>query len=178
MSAFLPFSGLDRWCVDVRFRGEVFARKRSSYGRSLCGPSYLCIVGRKDGQRLMGWIRANLRFGFWCALFALSVQFAVSFGHIHPVDFGRDLDSIGGSAVGVIAATAGDHGAPSKSDAPADDYCPICAVINLAGTVVSPVPPALAVAFFGGRILTWPSSEAPTSERPYRYAQARAPPQI
>ena len=31
----------------------------------------------------MRWLRSHIRFGSWSALFALTVQFALSFGHVH-----------------------------------------------------------------------------------------------
>jgi hypothetical protein len=36
----------------------------------------------------MRWFRSNKRLGAWCALFALMTQFAISFVHVHPEDFG------------------------------------------------------------------------------------------
>ena len=35
----------------------------------------------------MHWIRKNRRFGSWAAVFALTIQLVLSFGHIHPEDF-------------------------------------------------------------------------------------------
>jgi hypothetical protein len=34
---------------------------------------------------LMTWVRSNIKCGSWIALFALVVQFALSFGHFHPI---------------------------------------------------------------------------------------------
>ena len=91
----------------------------------------------------MRGLRSIRRFGAGLGLFALLLQLALSFGHIHPEDL------LGGSAVG-IEATAG-SAQPAGPDqerhpagAPHDD-CPICAVMHLAGTIVLPDPPALAV---------------------------------
>jgi hypothetical protein len=69
----------------------------------------------------------------------------LAFGHVH-------LGKTGGYAdAWVIAANAGDHAAsltaPSHHKNPAglvDDFCAICASINLASTLVIPASPAVA----------------------------------
>jgi hypothetical protein len=88
-------------------------------------------------------LRSIRRFGAGLGLFALLLQLALSFGHIHPEDL------LGTSAAG-IATVAGK--APPTSPAPdrrdsgvPHDDCPICAVMHLAGTIVLPDPPALAL---------------------------------
>src|ERR1700752_5066087 len=88
-------------------------------------------------------LRSIRRFGAGLGLFALLLQLALSFGHVHPEDL------LGTSAAG-IAAVAGKSPpatpAPDShgSGAPHDD-CPICAVMHLAGTIVLPEPPVLAL---------------------------------
>ena len=47
----------------------------------------------------MHWVRTKLRFGAWCALFALAVQFTISFGHVHapeiaPLALGSPLSAL------------------------------------------------------------------------------------
>jgi hypothetical protein len=85
--------------------------------------------------------RSRRRLGAGLGLFALLLQLTLSFAHIHPEDV------LG--APGIAEAAAGTAPADRDQDrnapgAPHDD-CPICAVTHLAGTVVLPHPPALAL---------------------------------
>ena len=78
----------------------------------------------------IGWFRAKRRIGAAAALVLLLFQLAISFGHVHGV------------AAAAPSPVATDHAATlPDTDAPAgppgrddDDYCAICAVINLVGT--------------------------------------------
>jgi hypothetical protein len=88
-------------------------------------------------------LRSLRRFGAGLGLFALLLQLALSFAHVHPDDL------LGASAAGISQKAAGkalaDHGQqPQAPGAPHDD-CPICSVMHLAGTIVLPDPPAVAV---------------------------------
>jgi hypothetical protein len=83
----------------------------------------------------MKWVRANIRPGARLALFALAIQFALSFGHFHA-----------------IAAQAAIQSAQQQLPAPApdsgqhpDDLCAICVVTALAATAMAATPPALPV---------------------------------
>jgi len=88
----------------------------------------------------MNWFRSNKGHGARLALFALLVQFALSFGHSHGV----------AQAASLAQATASfDHTALSKQS-PAqpdqdqsDDICAICAVVAMAGTILFASPPVL-----------------------------------
>jgi hypothetical protein len=88
-------------------------------------------------------LRSIRRLGASLGLFALLLQLALSFGHLHPEDL------LGGSAAGIekvagkaqLPGPAQDRPAPG---APHDD-CPICAVMHVAGTIVLPEPPVLAL---------------------------------
>jgi hypothetical protein len=89
----------------------------------------------------MRWIRSNVRFGAWCALAALAIQLVLSFGHMH-------LE--GGTAttpeLALAASSASDIANPSSNPEPtghADDFCAICALIHLAGTVTPATAPVL-----------------------------------
>jgi hypothetical protein len=82
---------------------------------------------------------ARQRLSGWLALAALALQLAVSFGHMHAEDFvhGRP---------GAVIATQGGSGPGQPYD---DDHdhldCAICATMYIAGTLVLPVPPAIAL---------------------------------
>ena len=90
----------------------------------------------------MQWFRSRVKLGSWVALFALALQLAPTFGHVH-------LDGLRGGSSARIEASAGAP-APTGNDGPnaADDYCALCALTHLAGTllpaspVVLPLPPA------------------------------------
>jgi hypothetical protein len=89
-------------------------------------------------------LRSIRRFGAGLGLFALLLQLALSFGHVHPEDL------LGASAAGIANVVAGKAQLPSTDQnrhapgAPHDD-CPICSVMHLAGTIVLPAPPVLAL---------------------------------
>jgi hypothetical protein len=78
------------------------------------------------------------------ALFALAVQLAVSFGHIH-------VDGVVGETTPTVVVGGNASTSPfSPAQHPADeanDYCAICAVIHLAATSFLPQSPQLAVPF-------------------------------
>jgi hypothetical protein len=90
----------------------------------------------------MRWVRARLGAASRLALFALALQIALSFGHVHPGDFrhvGSSL-AVGGSS----SAPAAPAQQPVRD---ADDYCAICATIHLAATSLLPQAPPLPVPF-------------------------------
>ncbi len=120
-----------------------------------------------DGQSAMGWFRVNRRWAARLALFALALQFALSFAHIHA-------DEIGLPPAAAQASNA--SSAPyDHEQAPAHDQCAICAVMHLAGTVVPPSPPvlllpvAIEAAWIAQSFIVYAPAQL-------RLAQARAPP--
>jgi hypothetical protein len=103
----------------------------------------------------MNWFRKHLKHGSRLALFALAIQFVLSFGHFHalaaqaaPVIQTGVTDADVAYAASVAAQVAADEVAqqpPSTPDIdpqPAD-ACAICAVMSLAGTVLFATPPLL-----------------------------------
>jgi len=82
----------------------------------------------------MKWVRANIRLGARVALFALAVQFALSFGHFH---------AIAAQAAPSIQSVQQQLPPGPDTDRHLDDLCAICAVIALAGTAVAAAPPSL-----------------------------------
>jgi hypothetical protein len=104
----------------------------------------------------MKWFRTNIRRGSRLALFALAIQFVLSFGHFHE----NTVQAAPGAAKHLAlhdvarAATYARHGvlqaeasraAPSDHhpDGPPADDCSICAVLALANAMVSSTPPYL-----------------------------------
>jgi hypothetical protein len=98
----------------------------------------------------MKWFRRHVKTGSRLALFALAIQFALSFGHFHAVAAQAApaiQAGLGQSDLAYIGAApeAAQKQAPSTPDTdqqPADG-CAICAVIALAGNVLFATPPVL-----------------------------------
>jgi len=85
----------------------------------------------------MHWFRTRLRLSSSFALFALAIQLVLTFGHVH-------LDGMRGHSSTSIVASGGTAPVPASKDTSdrADDYCALCALVHLAGTLL----PANAVA--------------------------------
>jgi hypothetical protein len=129
----------------------------------------------------MRWIRSNMRLGAWCALFALALQLALSFGHVH-LDGGLKSPRSGLTALfakTVPAAIPDVPALPSSHDpnGQAADFCDICALIHLAGTLVPAASPALPLpAVFSLTPLPIISADRElAASRPFSF-RARAPP--
>src|SRR6266702_976356 len=100
----------------------------------------------------MKWFRKHLKHGSRLALFALAIQFVLSFGHFHAsaapalatgvtqanLDYTRTL---------AAKATSSDAAKTQQPSTPDTDHptdaCAICAVISLANNVLFATPPLL-----------------------------------
>jgi Protein of unknown function (DUF2946) len=99
------------------------------------------------------WFRSNIRHGSRLALFALAIQFALSFGHFHEIAQAAPALQSGLSQLaansGAAAATTDQSAqrqqpAPDRdSDRQSNDGCAICAVIAMANAVLFATPPLL-----------------------------------
>ena len=101
----------------------------------------------------MNWFRKHLKHGSRLALFALAIQFAVSFGHSHGA--AAQGVQVGLSVAGLTNAT--EQAAPvaanetAQQQQPSDhdndrhpaDACAICAVLSLANNYLFATPPVL-----------------------------------
>jgi hypothetical protein len=79
----------------------------------------------------MRWVRTNRRWSSWLALAAMTLQLALSFGHIHL----EQLAS--GSAIASVVASKASTSQQDPAQHPAneaDDFCAICATIHLASS--------------------------------------------
>jgi hypothetical protein len=126
----------------------------------------------------MHWFRSRSSLGAWLALFALTVQLVVSFGHAHldrnawtPGHQSARLGSDAPTSADVASLPAGD-----ETPALADDYCAACALIHLAGTLVTSEPPALPLPAIFGRALPKFSAEFGLPAQSHALFAARAPP--
>jgi hypothetical protein len=97
------------------------------------------------------WFRKRVKLGSRLALFALAIQFALSFGHFHgaaahaapaipsgltQADLGLAAPDLGNEAA--QNQQPSDHGDQKPADA-----CAICAVMSLANNVLFATPPLL-----------------------------------
>jgi hypothetical protein len=80
----------------------------------------------------MRWVRTNRRFCGTLALFALALQLALSFGHIHL----RDFAGIPGSAAAQTQVSAPHGPDGDAADQGSDHYCLVCATVALTGALV------------------------------------------
>jgi hypothetical protein len=104
----------------------------------------------------MKWFRSNIKHGSRLALFALAIQFALSFGHFHglaaeaapAVQAGqarsdRSFTSNFAEPDAVTQAVPQPPSSNHDSDQHPNDPCAICAVMALASTVLFATPPVL-----------------------------------
>jgi len=104
----------------------------------------------------MKWLRSNIKHGSRLALFALAIQFALSFGHFHGVaaqaaqaiqsDQAQSDSSYIGSLPVPDAVSRADQQPPASdrdSDRHPNDPCAICAVMALANAMLFATPPVL-----------------------------------
>jgi len=88
----------------------------------------------------MHWIRRNSGLGSWAALFALTIQLYLSFGHIHVEDFQVSSTAIAGSSQTQPGNPADDDHGPGGHD-----FCAICAALSLTASSTLPTVAMLAV---------------------------------
>jgi uncharacterized iron-regulated membrane protein len=102
----------------------------------------------------MKWFRSNIRHGSRLALFALALQFALSFGHFHRAAAQAAPALQSGSAQSGLSNVknlsppdavnkAAEQQPGSDTDRQPSDACAICAVIALANSVLFAAPPSL-----------------------------------
>jgi hypothetical protein len=123
--------------------------------------------------------RTKVRLGTWVALLALTIQFALSFGHVHRLGIGF---SAGPPWALAVQSDQGNSAVPERPATPkglpglAFDFCAICAATALAGNGLLASDPALALPSAVHAILfrLRPDSAATTS--PQGLFRARAPP--
>ena len=99
----------------------------------------------------MKWFRKHVKQGSRLALFALAIQFALSFGHFHwgvaqaaPASVSAPIATAdsGGDTIDALAMSQRSPASHEDDQQPADN-CAICAVMALAGAAVVSPPPVL-----------------------------------
>ena len=127
---------------------------------------------RRAKLTTMRWFRSRSRLSSYLALFALAFQLAVSFGHVH-------LDETAPPSAGAFASTQSDVNAPSSPtgrEDVADDCCPICTLIHLAGALVPAATPALPLPSMFGHLRLAAAVEFDLAASQTALFRARAPP--
>jgi hypothetical protein len=118
----------------------------------------------------MRWFRSHIGLGSRLALFALAVQLALSFAHVHVAD-------LGGPRIAAASPAGGSDGAPiQKSDGPIDPGCAICALIQLAATATPSAAPALPLLVAPGHSRLQAGEQVVLAASPQLLFRARAPP--
>jgi hypothetical protein len=136
----------------------------------------------------MRWFRSHKLKVASLALFALTCQFVLSFGHVH-------LDRLSGNSINWAAAAATGKavatvpGKVTLADLPAsprqkntsglgEDFCAICASINLAGALVAPSPTTLlpGISFYKELHWSFVATQAQSIDR--IHFNARGPPVV
>jgi hypothetical protein len=100
----------------------------------------------------MKWFRSNIKHGSRLALLALTLQFALSFGHFHAVaaPAALTIQAVAAQADTTSGLTTADQSTQQPasnpdSDRQPSDPCAICAVIALANAVLFATPPLLLI---------------------------------
>jgi hypothetical protein len=128
----------------------------------------------------MRWFRANGRFAAWCALFALTLQLTLSFGHVHVAGFGSTKSTLLAAWTTQPSAPSADAPAAPKKHTPkgvAHDLCAICTVMQLAAAAVPSAAPALPLPLVSSQERLGTSVEFVLAASPHVSFSARAPPQ-
>jgi hypothetical protein len=121
----------------------------------------------------MLWIRTNERWSSWVALAAMTLQVALSFGHIHLEKL------VSNSNIARLEA----HDAPSTQQSPsqhpanvADDFCAICATIQLVSSSFIPDAPHLPIKFAAQAIAHFSNFKFTFISAQRAVFESRAPP--
>jgi hypothetical protein len=84
----------------------------------------------------MKWLRSKLRHGSRIALFALAIQFVLSFGHFHGV-------AVQAAPIAVDQSVQSQQPSDHDSSQRTDDVCAICVVMAMASAALFATPPVL-----------------------------------
>jgi hypothetical protein len=127
----------------------------------------------------MGWFRANRTFGGGLALFALALQFWLSFAHIHPEDiYGPANIPLFSAAQIAPPPTGATKLLPAQhASHHSDDICAICATIYLLNSSATPKAPQIQPVALNSRPAEQLTRTAALFIAPRRAPfQSRAPP--
>jgi hypothetical protein len=127
----------------------------------------------------MRWFRSQGLAVTLVALFALTCQFAHSFGHVHLERFADSALTASGRAAIPAPTTLGADQPAQDRHGPirlVDGFCAICASISLASTALIPHSPAVVARELSSRELEWLAAPAAVSSAGHFHFDARGPP--
>src|SRR3954447_10960295 len=125
----------------------------------------------------MNWFRSRSKWGSYLALFALAVQLALTFGHVHldrAAPISADRSTVTTADASNAAQVKPTH--PTDRHDRADDHCAICTLIHLAGALVLAEPPSLPLPDMSVRAPSEPPLAFDFSSPQRTPFAARAPP--
>lgn len=127
----------------------------------------------------MKWFRRNIRTGSQLALFALALQFVLSFGHFHfnaaqAAPAIQALTHAQGPAAD--AASERQQRGNHDTDQPSNEPCAICAVMSMASQVLLAAPPLLLLPDAIELLFLTTDAEFAHPRSPWPAFQSRAPP--
>jgi hypothetical protein len=120
----------------------------------------------------MGWFRSNLRLRTLLALFALTVQFSLTFGHTHGIRAAQ------AASFGQTTAGLNSPAAPGQPTGLIDDSCAICTLIQMAGTIVPTTGPVLVPPVFVSHERLDAAHHDALLATAHLFFRARAPPAV
>jgi hypothetical protein len=120
------------------------------------------------------WLRTKKRSGTCWALFALALQFALSFGHAHRDQIAEPFAASPHLAPATIILSP--PAVPMVPAGVALGYCEICAAVSLVSSGVPADPPQMRVPAGIRQVRFWLQIDASFASSPHRPFQARAPP--
>ena len=130
----------------------------------------------------MKWFRRKIRTGSRLALFALALQFVLSFGHFH-FDAARAAAAMLSQtdlahAQGLAADTAGERQQPAShdDDQPPREPCATCAVMSMANQALVAAPAVLPLPDAAEHDFLSTGAEFALAGTPRPAFQSRAPP--
>ena len=118
----------------------------------------------------MNWFRKHVKTGSRLALFALAIQFALSFGHFHA-EIARAAPAIQAGFADAAIQPPANH----DSDRHGTD-CAICAVLSLANNFLFATPPHLELPQAAGLLHLASGTEFTHPGSPHPAFRSRAPP--
>jgi len=134
----------------------------------------------------MRWFRSRKLKVASLALFALTCQFVLSFGHVHLNGFAGQASSwaIAAAAGKAVAAAPGkvtlaDLPISPRQKNPSglgEDFCAICASISLAGALLAPTVPTLLPEISVYKELHWSFAATQARSIDHIHFNARGPP--
>jgi hypothetical protein len=122
----------------------------------------------------MRWFRSKMHLGSRLALVALALQIVLTFGHVHSLV----PTSVDKASVSAASASDGPSSRDPARNGLADFDCPICTLINLAGTSTPSVAPDLPLPASVDFVMLRPHAELASATAPHFQPKARAPPSV